>query len=472
MKSLFCFICACLLGALSHAQSIVPVLTDEDTIHYLKPVTIAPIATGYSLIAEGVNQGVRTVEVDTQLQFIRTFSSLRFVSPHTALRTADGGTVVSGTRATAPFIGTLLKLDSVGYPVWQVNASPPATLSFNLGTGAQYTSDSGFVATGRKGEAGQYLSVSLMRVRKDATLLWEREYRMENFGRGIDVQQTPDGGFLVLASDEVDETKGAVWLIRTNAQGDSLWSKRYGSYSEYPFNLLKMNDGNFVIVTCENYRPTGPSFFRNIKLYKIDPSGTVLWEQSYPEYGVGGVPVETLPVRAKIAQDGGILVAGTVEEDSTLSIQNSGVYVLKVGTSGVREWGMRLGTDFAGEGRDVVEVAGGYVVAGVGTDMNLGISVGYLAKLSGGTTAVEAASPLEVSISPNPFGDKLEIVVSKAGPLSAEVRLYNLQGQEVLRESPVAQGRISLDTGHLADGVYLVRISAGGQSWSQKVVKQ
>jgi aminopeptidase N len=71
-------------------------------------------------------------------------------------------------------------------------------------------------------------------------------------------------------------------------------------------------------------------------------------------------------------------------------------------------------------------------------------------------------------IAPNPFGDSLEISFEK---FPAAVRIFNLQGKEVLRQFLASGGSGRIDTRKLIAGNYLLLWESAGRSGALKVIK-
>jgi len=90
-------------------------------------------------------------------------------------------------------------------------------------------------------------------------------------------------------------------------------------------------------------------------------------------------------------------------------------------------------------------------------------------------TAVNAAdaSPRSLALWPNPAADRVSLVYDMPGQGNAlEVELFNLMGQRVLQAQRANQGfgTWDLDLGGLSAGTYLVRLSDGQASVTQRLV--
>lgn len=85
------------------------------------------------------------------------------------------------------------------------------------------------------------------------------------------------------------------------------------------------------------------------------------------------------------------------------------------------------------------------------------------------------ADALQVQAFPNPFSDRLSLNISTAGAETADVLMINQLGQVVKRESlSLLEGEIqhALDLSQLSAGVYFLRVRAGEEVTTVKVVKE
>ena len=114
-------------------------------------------------------------------------------------------------------------------------------------------------------------------------IFFEKEFTDSTNSRGFGVQQAPDNGYLLLCETYI-LTIDSIWgdsiykskplLIKTDEQGDTLWTKiiqdtliQYlGGYEIVDF--IKTSDGNLLITL------SGPSYYQIV--IKIDFDGNVI----------------------------------------------------------------------------------------------------------------------------------------------------------------------------------------------------
>jgi len=176
-------------------------------------------------------------------------------------QTSEGGYIITGsTTSSGSESGDIyvLKTDSQGNTLWS------KTLG---GTGW----DMGF--------AGQQTS--------DGNETWSKTFGGENSDFGYAVSQTSDGGYIVVG--ETDTMGGventAVYLIRTDAAGNEVWSATYGGDGNSEgFCVQQTEDGGYIVVGNSD-----AFIFQNeIYLIKIAPED--------PGFTPAGANIEVTPV--------------------------------------------------------------------------------------------------------------------------------------------------------------------------------
>src|SRR4030042_1816215 len=84
--------------------------------------------------------------------------------------------------------------------------------------------------------------------------LWTKTYGGDNVEYGYSVKQTSEGGFIVVGSTKSYGNGGYdVWLLKLNADGDTIWASTYGGpYDEAGHFVLQNSDGSYIIVGRKN----------------------------------------------------------------------------------------------------------------------------------------------------------------------------------------------------------------------------
>ncbi len=207
-------------------------------------------------------------------------------------------------------------------------------------------------------------------------LQWQKRYRRNQYGEFLGwadcCDSVIDGGFVVGGSSQqywtgLDEAR----LVRFNTQGDSIWSRSFGSPGAFWLGqqAKHTSDGGFLI--CGN---TDAVSYQDAFAIKTDGGGNEQWRHTY---GVGGVVTEAFSAVVELSD--GYLLTGR----SRPQADDGDMYVVRVNMAGdeiwTQEWGgiyddAQVHSYLCAEGS--VLLAGGYGYADDGES-----TVPYLAKL-------------------------------------------------------------------------------------------
>lgn len=194
----------------------------------------------------------------------------------------------------------VLKIDSAGKFRWQ-NTLGGANIdnSFSI----QATSDSGFVISGYTNSfgAGGY-DAYLVKINSDGAFEWQNTYGQDDWDFGYWAEQTSDGGYVLCGESYRPGKNSQAYLVRTDAAGDTLWTRTFGGSGEDAFKEVhQTSDGGFV---AAGYA-TGIAGDKDFFLVKTDALGNENWEKTY-----GSIANDSCSSLALCA-DGGFLLGGT-----------------------------------------------------------------------------------------------------------------------------------------------------------------
>jgi hypothetical protein len=275
---------------------------------------------------------VRT-DADGDTSWTRTYGGPLQDCGYCAIPTGDGGYLVSGYRdgPSGWVKGNLwlLRLDANGDTLWtKAYGGPGEDFGFRI----CQTPDGEYVITGRN-STGDPGNLWLLRVDTLGDTLWTRVYGGSLIDVGYGVTLTQDGGYAVTGYRDGPGgwTTGDLWLLRTDADGDTSWTKTYGGTGEETgFGIAETPGGGFVISGQTSTYGTGGG---DVWLLKTDDQGDTLWTLTF-----GGYQTDH-SLAMDVTGDGSYLVAGYT---ASFGAGNNDFYLLKTEPDfGVREHGVR-----------------------------------------------------------------------------------------------------------------------------------
>jgi len=214
-------------------------------------------------------------------------------------QTSDKGFIVvgdTGTFSTDKDI-YLVKTDSLGNTVWKRRLGGT---NLEQGYCVQQTTDMGYIITGYTYSAGAgRKDVYLIKTDSLGDTLWSKTWGNTNYDKGYSVRQTSDGGYIVTGTyQNPGSSRDCLYLIKTDGSGGTLWTKIYGSTSATGgFCVQQTTDGGYIIIGAKE-----PN--KNVWLVKTDASGDTLWTKTYE----GGWFVFSCWLSGQQTTDGGYII--------------------------------------------------------------------------------------------------------------------------------------------------------------------
>jgi len=219
----------------------------------------------------------------------------------------------------------------------------------------QRTSDGGYIAAGYTWSfgAGRY-DILLIKTDANGNLQWTKTYGGTNDEYAYSVQQTSDGGYIVAG---YTNSFGSGWedilIIRTDASGNIQWAKVYGGVNpDYAYSVQQTSDGGYIVVGySDSY-----TYTYDIILIKLNSSGNVQWARTF-----GGASWD-YAYSVQQTSDGGYIVTGFT---GSFSSGDADIILIKTNSLGNLQWAKTYrGTnyDYAYSVQQTSD--GGYIVAG------------------------------------------------------------------------------------------------------------
>jgi hypothetical protein len=314
-----------------------------------------------------------------QVSFERIYGNSPSSGGNSVQQTTDGGYIIAGDIgdfAGGLFSVYLIRTDSLGDTLW---TKTYGGFGDDEGNSIQLTSDGGYIIAGRTRSFGSGLyDVYLIKTDSFGNANWTRTYGGNNVDEGFSVQETMDGGYIVAGGTwSFGAGEGDVYLVRTDPNGDTLWTRTYGGSSwDYGYSVQETPDSGYVVTGITESFGEG---WYDVYLIRTDANGDTLWTKAY-----GGTEWD-YGYSVQVTPDGGFIIGGRT---TSFGAGNNDVYLVKTDSAGDTLWTKTFGgTDFD-IGKSVrVTQDSGYVITGLTGSFGPGFYDVYLVRTdaSGGT---------------------------------------------------------------------------------------
>jgi hypothetical protein len=433
--------------------------------------------TGNSVQQTSDNGYIITGTKDSDVWLIKTDSSgdtlwtntFEYGEGNSVQQTSDGGYIIAGAGGYSPNSPDvwLIKTDANGDTMWTKTFGDSL---WDYGNSVQQTSDSGYIITGSRSKSFSGSSGDVWLIKTDANgdTIWTKTFGNNLDHTGNSVQQTSDDGYIIAGTYNVFRSvyslPSDVWLIKTDSNGDTIWTKiirgsdelGYQSSTDVGKSVQQTSDDGYIIIGCKD---------DDIWLIKTDSEGDTLWTKTYDsgKNDWGNSIQQT--------SDGGYIIAGNKDSD---------IWLLKTDTNGDTTWTKILDGGYYDWSNSVQKTSdGGYIITGVAktsgdfSDVWLIKTAPEITSIDENPHAVISGFQLHQNY-PNPFNPTTKISFTIPKPEHFILNVYNTLGQKVatLLDQKMNAGShdVTFDAPTLPSGIYFYRIQAGEFSQVRKMV--
>lgn len=174
----------------------------------------------------------------------------------------------------------LIKIDTTGALIWEKTFGGSLD---DYGYSVKCTSDGGYIIAGvTKSFGDENGDAYLIKTDADGTILWQRIYGGASADFGYDVAISTDGYAIAGMTSSSGGGSGDVWLVKTDFYGDSIWTKTYGGTDlDCGNSIQRWSDNGFIIAGYTySFGSSG-----DVYLVKTDANGNAIWAKNYGSTG-------------------------------------------------------------------------------------------------------------------------------------------------------------------------------------------
>jgi hypothetical protein len=302
----------------------------------------------------------------------RTFGGTSVDECYALQQTADGGYILGGKT---------LSFGAGDYDVWLVKASECGDslwsqtyggTSWDRCASIQQTSDGGYILGGETASfgSGSY-DFWLVKTNDIGDQVWSRTYGGDDMDGCESVRQTPDGGYILGGYTRSFGAGGYdFWLVKTDEEGGGLWDRTFGGNGEEGCNSVRQTSDNGYILVGFTY--SFGAGLRDFWLVKTNANGDSLWSRTF-----GGSGQDDC-YSVQQTSDGGYILAGYTESFGAGSMD---FWLVKTNADGDSLWSRTFGGNDYDWCNSVQQTSdGGYILGGLTGSFGAGFYDSWLVK--------------------------------------------------------------------------------------------
>ena len=285
----------------------------------------------------------------------KTFGGKRMDRGYSVQQIHDGGYIIAGDTesfSSGRLDFWLIKTDANGNEEWNKTfGGNKSERCFSC----QQASDNGYILVGWKSCAKEERLADVWLIKTDeyGNEQWNKTYGDANWNGGYCVQQTQDGGYIIVGETCTSGYEGSdIWLIKTDGIGNIKWSKTFGGNKEdYGVSVQQTMDGGFIIAGNTESYIVG---FRTL-LIKTNKYGEEEWSKT----------CEGSASSVQQTNDRGYVVVGSIDKSKWWWNHHTDIWLLKVDSNGNKQWTKTFGSDRYDIGKYVEQTSDdGFIIVG------------------------------------------------------------------------------------------------------------
>lgn len=266
-----------------------------------------------------------------------------YANAHVIQPTPDGGYIVGGL-IESPIQerngGWVIKLDAQRRTVWE-RILPGSNDQEGI-SDIFLTPDHGYLVAGFL-YINKTFGSGMLKLDTEGNVEWELTFHGGSSYEGMELQLTPDGGYIV-----ANTIKSDIRVLKLNAQQQPEWESRFGGCEKERVWAVQLTpDGGYIVAGSTESKGAGSA---DAWVLKLTSQGQLEWDKTFGGQGYDWAEA------VQRTQDGGYILAGG---------NAANAWVLKLDAQGQQVWERTFG-DNGSDGASDIQITsdGGYIVAG------------------------------------------------------------------------------------------------------------
>jgi len=266
-----------LLWNVTHSD---PSLSEDDAAYQVIETSDGYLITGKICSVDGIGDDVLLLKLDKNGNKLwsKHYGGNAWDWGNDLLLELDNSILVAGTTQeffSSPYDVYLLKFDSNGNQLWRKKHKI---------SGNQYTSsiikeaNSYFILGKTTDLTNANSNIFLLKTDSTGHEVWYKEYGGPEKETASQITRLGDDYLIVGTTNSYGAGRNDVFIVKIDANGNTLWEKTIGSHSDETAENIAINSGT-IILTCNTFKNTGNSL--DPYLITLNQNGETTFNQTY-----------------------------------------------------------------------------------------------------------------------------------------------------------------------------------------------
>lgn len=296
---------------------------------------------------------ILTTNISAQLTFIKHYGEF----------SGEGNCIIINSNNNYIIAGKRHTLNADQFTIYEINNLGDTLWQKHYGTNLQeqanqiiQTIDGGYATVGFSAEfLDSYRSIYLLKTTSTGDASWSKQIGGQGHENGTSIVQNESGEYFIGGSSKYN-SNGLFdfFLVKTDVNGDTVWTKKYGGYLDDEANSMRQtSDGGFIL---GGYTESFGSGLKDFYLLKTNSLGDTLWTKHY------GDTLDEVINSVRQTSDGGYIMTGYSD---SFGAAHQNMYVVKTDSAGDTMWTKTYSGDRSSGGKDIIQTSdGGYAITG------------------------------------------------------------------------------------------------------------
>ncbi|UPT70871.1 MAG: T9SS type A sorting domain-containing protein [Flavobacterium sp. JAD_PAG50586_2] len=409
--------------------------------------------------------------------------------------TADGGYIMSGHTGSSNGDVTsnhgmndiwVVKIDGIGTIQWQKTIGGS---NFEISGDAVQCADGGYLVCGstRSHDGDAVLNPAgfddnsyIIKLDSFGVIQWQKFYGGTLADALKKIVEVNDGFVLcgMTTSNDINVSGNHggfdYWIVKIDSLGNLLWQKTLGgTLNDSAMDIEKTNDDGFIVAGYSystNGNITGNHGDDDAWIVKLSSDGNIQWQRAY-----GGTNTDRAS-DISVTRDGYAFAGYSLSTDGDVTSSVAGYqgWVVKIDSAGNLTWNKTLGGSSSESMNGIVEITGGYVVAGYTSSANGDVTINHgqgdmwVVKLAQQDLSNNPTITIQFSVFPNPAKSFLNLQMSKDIFID-KVTITDLTGKIIIQQT---KNNNVINTENLSGGIYFIHAFSGENKYQTKFIKE